>query len=136
MAFCNLCCRSHSKQRQGSAIGYQSSVARLAENGFDTSSSVSKSAKVVLGLTARPFFRLFHLALETHDGRAVVLIPETSMNPPSHIDAVLVDRLKRLTPNGRLEKRTARGKMLTGTHDRSISPLSSSESAGLIETER
>jgi hypothetical protein len=94
-----ICAADHiPNKRQGSAIGYQSSVARLAKNGFDTSSSVSKSAKVVLGLTARPFFRLFHLALETHDGRAVVPIPEISMNPPSQIDAVLVDRLKALDP--------------------------------------
>jgi hypothetical protein len=41
---------------------------------------------------------LFHLVLETQDGRAVVLISEEKPEPASDIDAVMVDSLKVLDP--------------------------------------
>jgi hypothetical protein len=41
---------------------------------------------------------LFHLVLETHDGRAVVLIPKRSTSLRADIDAVMVDSLKALDP--------------------------------------
>jgi hypothetical protein len=52
-------------------------------------------------LTVRPSLRLFHLILEPHDGRALVPIPKRSA---SDIDTAVVDGLKVLDPNGRLEK--------------------------------
>ena len=41
---------------------------------------------------------MFHLVLETQDGRAVVLISEEKPEPASDIDAVMVDSLKVLDP--------------------------------------
>ena len=61
----------------------------------------------------RDHVTLFHRVLETHDGRAVVLISEEKREPASDINAVMVDSLKALDPiNGRLEKQTARSPCL------------------------
>jgi hypothetical protein len=48
--------------------------------------------------------RLFHLVLESHDGRAPGADSEEKHEPVSDIDTVVVD-LKALDPDGRLEKR-------------------------------
>src|SRR5262247_2510698 len=58
-------------------------------------------------LTARPPERLFHLVLESRDGRALVPIPKRSTSPRATLTPEVVDSLKRLTPEGRLEKRTS-----------------------------
>ena len=47
-------------------------------------------------LTARPTQRLFRLVLGSHDGRALVPIPERSASP--WIDIAVVDSLKVLDP--------------------------------------
>ena len=44
--------------------------------------------------TARPPNRLFHLVLESHDGRALVPIPKRSASPVSDIDIAVADSLK------------------------------------------
>jgi hypothetical protein len=51
---------------------------------------------------------LFHLVLESHDGRAPGADSEEKHEPASDIDTVVVDSLKVLDPDGRLEKRTWR----------------------------
>ena len=56
--------------------------------------------------TARSPIRLFHLVLESHDGRAEVPIPERSASPRATSTLPLVHSLKCLTPTGRLEKPT------------------------------
>src|SRR5262249_24085569 len=49
-------------------------------------------------LTARPPERLFHLVLESHDGRAPGADSEEKHEPVSDIDTVVVDSLKALDP--------------------------------------
>src|SRR4029453_7069793 len=49
-------------------------------------------------LTARSPERLFHLVLESHDGRAPGADSEEKHEPVSDIDTVLVDSLKALDP--------------------------------------
>src|SRR5262245_4928252 len=49
-------------------------------------------------LTARPPKRLFHLVLESHDGRATGADSEEKHEPVSDIDTVVVDSLKALDP--------------------------------------
>ena len=59
------------------------------------------SSHVRLGrpyLTARPRKRLFHLVLESHDGRAPGADSEEKHEPVSDIDTVVVDSLKALDP--------------------------------------
>jgi hypothetical protein len=60
-----------------------------------------------LSVTARPTERLFHLILESHHGRALVPIPKrsASLRATSTLNGWRV--CKRLTPTGRLEKRTS-----------------------------
>src|SRR5437870_744702 len=60
-------------------------------------------------LTARPPDRLFHLVLESHDGRAPGADSEEKHEPVSDIDTGVVDGLKVLDPDGRLEKRPCSG---------------------------
>ena len=49
-------------------------------------------------LTARPPERLFHLVLESHDGRAPGADSEEKHEPVSDIDTIVVDSLKALDP--------------------------------------
>jgi hypothetical protein len=42
---------------------------------------------------------LFRLVLESHDGRALVPIPERSTSPRATSNSVVVDSLKALDPN-------------------------------------
>src|SRR5437588_5364429 len=49
-------------------------------------------------LTARPPDRLFHLVLESHDGRAPGADSEEKHEPVSDIDTGVVDSLKALDP--------------------------------------
>ena len=49
---------------------------------------------------------MFHLVLESHDGRAPGADSEEKHEPASDIDTVVVESLKVLDPDGRLEKRT------------------------------
>jgi len=49
---------------------------------------------------------LFHLVFESHDGRALVPIPKRSTSPRATSTPQGWIVWKRLTPNGRLEKRT------------------------------
>ena len=49
-------------------------------------------------MTARPSKRLFHLVLESHDGRALGADSEEKHEPVSDIDTVAVDSLKALDP--------------------------------------
>ena len=49
-------------------------------------------------LTASPTERLFHLVLESHDGRAPGADSEEKHEPVSDIDTVVVDSLKALDP--------------------------------------
>ena len=49
-------------------------------------------------LTARRTKRLLHPVLESHDGRALVPIPEEKREPVSDIDTATVDSLKVLDP--------------------------------------
>ena len=58
-------------------------------------------------LTARTPNRLFHLVFESHDGRALGAESEEKREPVSDIDTEVVDSLKVLDPDGRLEKRTS-----------------------------
>ncbi len=51
-----------------------------------------------LGLTGRPSKRLFHLVLESHDGRALGADSEEKHEPVSDIDTAAVDSLKVLDP--------------------------------------
>src|SRR4029453_16495617 len=60
-------------------------------------------------LTARPPERLFHLVFESHDGRALGAESEEKREPVSDIDTGVVDSLKALDPDGRLEKRKSTG---------------------------
>ena len=57
-----------------------------------------------VSLTVRPRSRLFHLVLEPHTGTALVPNSEEKREPVSDIDTAVVDGLKVLDPNGRLEK--------------------------------
>ncbi len=50
-------------------------------------------------LTARPTQRSFRLVLESHDGRALVPIPERSTSPRATSTLEVVDSLKALDPN-------------------------------------
>jgi len=61
-----------------------------------------------VALTARPTQRLFHLVFEPHDGRALVPIPKRSASPRATSTMQWWIVWKRLTQNGRLEKRTWR----------------------------
>src|SRR5262249_48781895 len=45
-------------------------------------------------LTTRPPLRLFHLVLESHDGRALVPIPKRSTSPRGDVDIAVADSLK------------------------------------------
>src|SRR5215831_17769037 len=45
-------------------------------------------------LTARPPNRLFHLVLESHDGRALVPIPKRSTSPRGDVYIAVADSLK------------------------------------------
>ena len=58
-------------------------------------------------MTARSPERLFHLVFEPHDGRALGAESEEKHEPVSDIDTGVVDSLKALDPDGRLEKRTS-----------------------------
>src|SRR6516164_7813159 len=57
-------------------------------------------------LSERSPKRSFHLVFESHDGTAYVPIPERSTSLRATSTPPVVDSQKRLTPNGRLEKRT------------------------------
>jgi hypothetical protein len=57
-------------------------------------------------LSERSPERSFHLVFESHDGTAYVPIPERSTSLRVTSTPPVVDSQKRLTPNGRLEKRT------------------------------
>ena len=48
---------------------------------------------------------MFHLVFESHDGRALGAESEEKREPVSDIDTEVVDSLKVLDPDGRLEKR-------------------------------
>ena len=65
-----------------------------------------------LGLTARPSKRLFHLVLESHDGRALGADSEEKHEPVSDIDTVAADSLKALDP-----KRPIREADILGRHN-------------------
>src|SRR5262249_39035634 len=66
-------------------------------------------------LTARPPERLFHLVLESHDGRAPSADSEEKHEPASDIDTVVVDSLKALDPEWPIrEADKARRFMSTG----------------------
>ena len=56
------------------------------------------SAWICRSLTARPRYRLFHLVLESHDGRAQVPIPKRSTSPRVTSTAAEGDSLKVLDP--------------------------------------
>ena len=56
-------------------------------------------------LTARPPERLFHLVFESHE-EGPCAESEEKREPVSDIDTGVVDSLKVLDPDGRLEKRT------------------------------
>jgi len=45
-------------------------------------------------LTTRPPLRLFHLVLESHDGRALVPIPKRSTSPRGDVYIAVADSLK------------------------------------------
>ena len=47
---------------------------------------------------------MFHLVFESHDGRALGAESEEKREPVSDIDTEVVDSLKVLDPDGRLEK--------------------------------
>ena len=47
---------------------------------------------------ARPWHRLFHLVLESHDGRALGADSEEKHEPVSDIDTAAADSLKALDP--------------------------------------
>ena len=51
---------------------------------------------------------MFHLVFESHDGRALGAESEEKREPVSDIDTEVVDSLKVLDPDGRLEKRPNR----------------------------
>src|SRR6516225_2330085 len=57
-------------------------------------------------LSERSPKRSFHLVFESHDGTAYAPIPERSTSLRVTSTPPVVDSQKRLTPNGRLEKRT------------------------------
>ena len=57
-------------------------------------------------MAARPPERLFRPVFESHYGRAPGADSKRSTSPVSDIDTVVVDSLKALDPNGRLEKPT------------------------------
>jgi len=69
----------------------------------------SSHVRLDLPTSARPRYRLFHLIFESHDGRACVPIPKRSTSPWATSTPYWWIVWKRLTPNGRLEKRTLRG---------------------------
>src|SRR6516225_3916113 len=71
-------------------------------------------------LSERSPKRSFHLVFESHDGTAYVPIPERSTSLRVTSTPPVVDSQKRLTPNGRLEKRTLieRVAMFTSCHRR------------------
>ena len=56
------------------------------------------SAWICRSLTARPRYKLFHLVLESHDGRAQVPIPKRSTSPRVTSTAAEGDSLKVLDP--------------------------------------
>ena len=58
-------------------------------------------------LTARPWYRLFHLVFEIPWWKGLCADSEEKREPASDIDTVPADSLKRLTLIGRLEKRTS-----------------------------
>src|SRR6516165_9452349 len=64
-------------------------------------------------LSERSPKRSFHLVFESHDGTAYVPIPERSTSLRVTSTPPVVDSQKRLTPNGRLEKRTWRSALVT-----------------------
>jgi len=57
-------------------------------------------------LTARPPNRLFHLVFESPSWKGLGADSEEKREPVSDIDTAVLDSLKVLDPNGRLEKRT------------------------------
>ena len=59
---------------------------------------------------------MFHLVLESHDGRAPGADSEEKHEPVSDIDTVVVDSLKVLDPDGRLEKRPKIDPSVAATH--------------------
>ena len=56
------------------------------------------SAGPAVRLTARSTKRLFHLVLESHNGRALVPNSEEKHEPASNINTVVADSLKALDP--------------------------------------
>ena len=72
------------------------------------------SAGPTVTQTARPPNRLFHLVLESHDGRALVPISEEKHEPVSDIDTVTVDSLKALDPNRPIREADISGQLHVG----------------------
>src|SRR6516165_8342422 len=68
-------------------------------------------------LSERSPKRSFHLVFESHDGTAYVPIPERSTSLRVTSTPPVVDSQKRLTPNGRLEKRTYAAQQVTSLFD-------------------
>jgi len=66
-------------------------------------------------LSERSPKRSFHLVFESHDGTAYVPIPERSTSLRVTSTPPVVDSQKRLTPNGRLEKRTLNVRSISET---------------------
>ena len=71
-------------------------------NGLDHKRKQSRQSDALL------LKKIIHLVLESHDTRAPGADSEEKHEPVSEIDTVVVDSRKRLTLNGRLEKRTFR----------------------------
>src|SRR6516225_4179273 len=68
-------------------------------------------------LSERSPKRSFHLVFESHDGTAYVPIPERSTSLRVTSTLPVVDSQMRLTPNGRLEKRTYAAQQVTSLFD-------------------
>ena len=56
--------------------------------------------------TARPPVRLFHLVLDSHDGRALVPSPKRSASPRETSTTTAVDSLKALDPQRPIREAT------------------------------
>src|SRR5262249_38767545 len=74
-------------------------------------------------MTVRPWQRLFHSVLESHDGRALVPIPKRSTSPWETSTPRRGVVGKRLPSIGRLEKRTCSGNRENDTNDPKRSSL-------------
>ena len=74
-------------------------------------------------LSERSPKRSFHLVFESHDGTAYVPIPERSTSLRVTSTPPVVDSQKRLTPNGRLEKRTLNRRFFCAAQHRSFSQM-------------